>query len=64
LNNYGRAIPYSFDVLSDKPTENVYESKFTPESKLTPESDGKSSPEFLALLSQIKSGIGQKSTIS
>ena len=46
------------------PTENVYESKFTPESKLTPESDGKSSPEFLALLSQIKSGIGQKSTIS
>jgi hypothetical protein len=57
LNNYGRAIPYSFDVLGDKTTENVYESKFTPEN------DGKSSPEFLALLSQIKSGLGEKSTI-
>jgi len=33
-------------------------------SKFTTENDGKSSPEFLALLSQIKSGIGQTSSLS
>lgn len=51
ITDYGRTVPYSFNVEEDKKYEPKIDS-----SKFIAAEDGKSSPEFLAFLNQIKSG--------
>lgn len=53
IANFGRTVPYSFNVEEDKKFESKVDS-----SKFAPNEDGKSSPDFLAFLNQIKSGSG------
>lgn len=52
LTDFGRTVPYSFNVEEDR----KYDAKFESTSKFVPSEDGKSSPDFLAFLNEIKSG--------